>query len=146
MNDAWHAKNPGPFAMQDTPIYDVFREEVEKLLSFVDGEIHRIRFMKLAANNANNSELGLHTDQVDKSSGTNIGKLARIHFPIITHPNVTFTVVPPIGQSMHVNMQPGEYWMLDTRKPHCVTNKSSIDRVHLVVDVIVTPKLKEMFV
>ena len=33
------------------------------------------------------------------------------------------------------NMQPGELWWFDHKKPHCVDNTNSVDRIHLIVDI-----------
>ncbi len=123
--------------MQDTPLRTLF-PEVEQLIAPLDGDIHRIRFMKLAPGGG---ELGRHTDQVDPDAGNGLGKIARLHWPIITAPEVTFTVWNHKDERTDANMKVGECWMLDTRKPHKVYNGSQIERIHLVIDTIVTPSL-----
>lgn len=128
------------FELQDTTLRPLF-PEVEKLIAPLDGEIHRIRLMRLSPGGG---ELERHTDQVDPDSGNGLGKIARLHFPIITAPEVIFTVWDHKDQRTDVNMRVGECWMLDTRKPHKVYNGSPIDRIHLVVDTVVTPKLLDI--
>jgi hypothetical protein len=129
------------FDLQDTYLREQF-PEIDELLSFLgDGELHRIRFMRLVPGGG---ELTRHTDQVDPDSGLNLNNLCRLHFPIQTNPEVSFGVWDTDGIKREVNMKVGDCWVLDTRKPHTVINLGTEDRVHLVVDVKVTPKLKEL--
>ena len=53
----------------------------------------------------------------------------RIHIPIITNPDVVFYC----GQES-IHMQAGECWIFDSWRRHNVINRSTEDRVHLVVD------------
>lgn len=53
----------------------------------------------------------------------------RLHIPIITTAEVEFEVNGTL-----LDMQPGQCWYADFDKPHSVTNKSSLHRVHLVID------------
>lgn len=141
MNKKWKEEHANDhYEMQDTPLRKFF-PEVEELIKPLDGEIHRIRLMKLSPGGG---ELGRHTDQVDPDAGNGLGKLARLHWPIITAPEVVFTVWNHKDVRTDVNMKVGGCYMLDTRKPHKVYNGSSIDRIHLVIDAIVTPKLLAM--
>jgi hypothetical protein len=56
----------------------------------------------------------------------------RIHVPIITNENCIFTV-----DNESKNLKPGEIWIVDNvGKSHSVTNNSSQDRVHLIIDAI----------
>jgi len=85
--------------------------------------------------------LSRHTDQVDPDSGGSLGKLARLHFPIVTNDMVMFTVWDTDGVEQNVSMSVGECWFLDTRKPHKAVNFGSEDRIHLVVDVVTKESL-----
>ena len=141
MNDKWKEENSQQvFLMQDTALYDMF-PEVRELLKSFDSEIHRIRFMKLSPGGG---ELQRHTDQVDSDSGGSIGKLARLHFPIKTNSDVKFTVWNLNAEPETVNMNVGECWFLDTRKPHKAINGGNEERIHLVVDVLVNEQIEEM--
>lgn len=143
MNDKWKAEyRDSIFYMQDTPLYKDF-PEVRDLIKQYGENIHRVRFMKLKSGNG---ELTRHTDQVDSESGGSKGKLARLHFPIITNNKVIFTVWDLNGKPQNVNMKEGECWMLDTRKPHMAINGGDEDRIHLVVDVQVDNDLYNMLV
>jgi hypothetical protein len=138
MNDKWHKEHEDwIFKLQDTPMYDLF-PEVRKLLAFLDGPVHRIRFMALAPNDG---ELRRHTDLVDPEMGVKPGNLVRLHFPIITNPKVIFTSWNYNGKQTKINMKVGECFYLDIRKPHRAINGGKERRIHLVVDAEVTPKL-----
>jgi aspartyl/asparaginyl beta-hydroxylase (cupin superfamily) len=58
-------------------------------------------------------------------------EIVRLHVPIVTHADVMFSIA---GQSL--SLKPGELGYLDTTREHEVHNKSSMDRVHLVLDVL----------
>lgn len=141
MNDKWKEEHKDEmFEMQDTTLMEKF-PEVYDLLNKTFGtgmEYHRIRLMKLKGGEG---ELTRHTDQVDPDQGLAIGKLARFHFPIVTNDQVKFTVWDLENKPNTVNMKVGECWVLDVRKPHAAINGGKDDRIHLVVDLIVTPEI-----
>lgn len=141
MNDKWLAEHKDEtFFLQDTPLFEQF-PEVRQLLSFLDGECHRIRFMRLAPGGG---ELQRHTDQVDPDAGNSLGAVARLHFPLVTNPNVLFSTWNENDEEKKYHFGFGEVWVIDTRKPHSAINGGNKDRIHLVVDTIVTPKLEKM--
>lgn len=55
----------------------------------------------------------------------------RIHIPVITNPEVTFTCG---GESVH--MAAGECWVFDSFLLHTVRNRGAEQRVHLVLDTV----------
>jgi quercetin dioxygenase-like cupin family protein len=67
----------------------------------------------------------------DYMLGYDDGEL-RIHIPVVTSPEVEFLL-----DGRAVVMVPGEAWYLNLNLPHRVANRSSITRIHLVVDCIV---------
>jgi hypothetical protein len=141
MNKAWHETHRhDTYYLQDTPLYQYF-DEVRDLLSFLDGDIHRVRFMRLAPGGG---ELLRHTDQVDPDAGNSIGKLARLHFPLKTNDKVVFSTWDENDTRQEYHYGFGECWVIDTRKPHMAVNGGDQERIHLVVDTIVTPKLERM--
>lgn len=144
MNAKWQEENEGRnWVMQDTSLMKDF-PEVYELLNHTFGrgiEYHRIRLMKLKGGEG---ELTRHTDQVDPDQGLALGRLVRFHFPIITNDQVKFTVWDLNNKPNTVNMKPGECWVLDVRKPHAAINGGKDDRIHLVVDLIVTPEIIKM--
>lgn len=143
MNEKWHeAHKDEQFELQDTKVYKYF-PEVRELLSFLDGEVHRVRFMRLAPSGG---ELQRHTDQVDSDAGNSLGALARLHFPLKTNKKVIFSTWNENDERENYHYGFGECWVIDTRKPHMAVNGGNQERIHLVVDTIVTPKLERMIV
>ena len=63
----------------------------------------------------------------------------RIHIPLITNPMVEFTCD---GETIH--MAPGECWVFDSFRWHEVHNRGAERRVHLVLDTVVTPHLRDL--
>jgi hypothetical protein len=143
MNDKWLEEHKHEkFELQDTDVYKYF-DEVRQLLSFLDGEVHRVRFMRLAPGGG---ELLRHTDQVDPDAGNSLGALARLHFPLKTNDKVIFSTWNSNDERENYHYGFGECWVIDTRKPHMAVNGGDKERIHLVVDTIVTPKLERMIV
>jgi len=66
--------------------------------------------------------------------------LLRLHIPIVTHPDVVFTID---GQRMNWNA--GELWYGDFSKIHSVKNNSQIVRVHMVIDVQINDFVLSLF-
>ena len=48
------------------------------------------------------------------------------------------------GNAPDVNMQVGEAWYLDVRKPHRALNGGTDDRIHIVVDVVSNQQLRNL--
>lgn len=74
----------------------------------------------------------------DISGGVPMG-VARFHVPVVTHPNVEFSVN---GKPLY--LAPGETWNLDTSYRHKLNNRSDVWRVHLIVDVDLNDEIKAM--
>jgi hypothetical protein len=143
MNKKWQAEHKNEtYELQDTKVFNYF-PEVRELLSFLDGEVHRVRFMRLAPGGG---ELQRHTDQVDPDAGNSLGALARLHFPLKTNDQVLFSTWDQNDCQLFYHFGIGECWVIDTRKPHMAVNGGDSERIHLVVDTIVTPKLERMLI
>jgi hypothetical protein len=142
MNKKWKAENLGSlnWQIEDTPLRAQF-PEVEVLLNQLPGEKHRIRFMSLKPKDG---ELRRHTDLVDSDQGIADGKLARIHFPIVTNDKVEFQNWDWNGKGDPINMKVGEAWYLDVRKPHRAVNSGDTQRIHMVVDVESSEELRKL--
>jgi hypothetical protein len=65
---------------------------------------------------------------------------ARLHVPIVTHPDVEFVI-----GGRRVQMNAGELWYGDFTFPHKVRNRSRVERVHLVIDVEVSDAIRALF-
>lgn len=110
------------------------------------GALERVRLFRMAAHPKGNGRLGRHSDIQDAAVGTRDGDLMRIHVPIRTHPDITMTCWDLSGIPHTAHLKAGSAYYLDTRKPHCVSNPSPVDRVHLVIDTEVTPALRRLIV
>lgn len=130
------------FSMQDTELRTAL-PQVEEVLKFLPGKLHRIRLMKLVPNGG---ELERHTDQVDPDIGVKNGKIMRFHFPLITNDDVVFTMWGVDGKPKSANMKVGECWYLDIRKPHQAINNGDRDRIHLVVDVEANDEVRGLII
>lgn len=141
MSTKWKNDHIGDeFFLQDTWVYEKF-PMVREMLDSLNTPIHRVRFMKLSPGGG---ELERHTDQVDPDCGTQFGKLARLHFPIITNPNVIFATWDQYDRKVEHHFGYDEIWYLDTRKPHTAVNNGSEYRIHLVVDVVVNELVHDL--
>jgi hypothetical protein len=92
----------------------------------------RIRLMRLEPG----TNIHEHRDPGDSWA---LGQV-RMHVPIITHDEVYFYL-----DGQRLIMQPGELWYCDFSRPHRVSNRSPIARVHLVLDLVANDWLRGMF-
>jgi hypothetical protein len=66
--------------------------------------------------------------------------LARIHVPIFTNNQIDFIV-----DNEQLTLLEGECWYMNFNLPHSVHNKSTEDRIHLVIDAEVNQWMKDLF-
>lgn len=78
-------------------------------------------------------------EHCDKGLNLSAG-MVRLHIPIITHPDVDFFI-----ENEKASWKPGEFWFGDFSKPHRLHNRSSITRVHLVMDCRMTEESLALF-
>jgi hypothetical protein len=113
--------------------------EVLARLGMSEGETQRVRLMRVRAGDG---RLTRHADITDPEAGAAVGSIARLHIPIVSDPTCRFHAWGLDGSEMTAHLPTGSLWYLDTRKPHAVSNIGSPnDRIHLVVDAIVSPSL-----
>lgn len=55
----------------------------------------------------------------------------RIHIPVITNPEVYFTV-----NNEKINMIESQGYEINNTLPHSVENNSALDRVHIIIDIM----------
>lgn len=106
--------------VSETPIMkncNYFRE----VLSWFQFPILSVRLLKLEAG----AEIKPHRDH---ELGYEDGQF-RLHIPIVTNPDVEF-----ILDGEQIRMLPGECWYTNVNLVHSVSNRGTIDRVHLVID------------
>ena len=116
-------------------------EPIREIISRLPCKFERIRLMKLAAGKS----LRKHNDNIDQ--GIESKKIVRIHVPIRTNSEVVFTMYEndEDDDGEKLNLKAGHFYYLDVTKPHSVSNISSIDRYHLVVDCYVNRELEAIF-
>lgn len=95
-------------------------KEIIQHLQPDSSKIYTVRFVKLSAG----GELGEHRDEIFLDP-----ILDRIHIPIITHPDVIFNL-----DKKDYHLEAGKAYHTQVEKNHWVKNKSSIDRIHLIID------------
>lgn len=120
--------NPGQTEFVDTPLLD--RLPVTKAaLRRLRCPLRAARLMRLGPGAA----ILEHCDpDLDAAGGS-----ARLHIPIVTNEAVSFLL-----NGSAVAMAPGELWYLRLLDPHAAANDGSVERIHLVVDVVVDDWLR----
>ena len=121
-------------SLANEPVMSPIREIISRLPC----QFERIRFMKLAAGKS----LRKHNDNIDQDIESK--KIVRIHIPIRTNSEVVFTMYEndEDERGERLNLEVGRFYYLDVTKPHSVSNNSSEDRYHLVVDCYMNEELK----
>ena len=120
----------GPVRGKEGTYYKHFKDELDnieaELIKFYgEGEILRAELARLHSKKIVNP----HVDKGKSLIGNQ-----RVHLPIITHPDVKFTV-----NNETIYMPPGELTEINNVGIHGVENNSNIDRIHLIVDYYVAP-------
>jgi len=78
-------------------------------------------------------------EHCDPALGFEDGEI-RLHIPIQTSPDVHFYL-----DGRRVILNEGETWYLDLSRRHRIENRSSIDRIHLVIDGAVNDWIRSVF-
>ena len=113
-----------------TKWYDLFSDEIKVLEKkfknyYGFGNFSRIILVKQLSN----TSIDPH---IDSGKTLNVG--CRVHIPIDTNENVIFII-----DGEEKNMKEGEMWEINNReKMHSVSNNSEFDRVHLIIDYIMS--------
>lgn len=94
----------------------------ETLSSYYSGNIIRCEVVNLPAN----VSIRAHVD-----GGPLLHYSRRVHVPIITNKDVTFTVMDNT-----INMEEGGWYEINNQMKHAANNGSNIDRVHLIIDIM----------
>lgn len=146
MSKAWWAENPQ--AAQYTRCdWTVLADRCPSITALVKrvgwwGELERVRLLQMAGRGGKGGTLSRHSDVTDRAAGTRNGAIARFHIPLVTHPDITMSGWNLHGRTAAVHLPPWTMWYLDARKPHAVHNRSGVDRVHLVVDVVADSEVR----
>jgi hypothetical protein len=76
-----------------------------------------------------------HDNDLSFEQGT-----VRIHIPVLTNEAVDFRL-----NGVRCVMPAGSAWYLRLSDPHCVANRGTADRVHLVIDATVNGWVEALF-
>ena len=96
-------------------------------------DIGRGRFRNTGISLSAGGTIGAHRDPAYGWQS----EIVRLHVPVVTHPDVTFFL-----ERSSLHLEPGELWYLDTSREHEVHNRSPLDRVHLVFDLLNTDEIR----
>lgn len=146
MNKKWQAEHPED--MGRTCEWTQLAADCPAIMEFVTSVpwwayMERVRLLQMSGRNGKGGSLGRHTDIADKAMGTKDGQIVRFHLPLVTDPAIQLHVWELDGTKRSLHLAAGELYYLDARKPHAVTNPTGVDRVHLVVDVVSSPEVRE---
>jgi hypothetical protein len=128
-------KNPVPDLIGESEYRDTIYikqfPSVKNLVLTIKCPVMSVRFLNLQAG----AVIKQHTD-----AGLAFEKgEARLHFPVITNPDVEFYC-----EDDRIFLNEGECWYLNANLPHRVSNNSSSDRIHLVIDCRVNDWLAQL--
>lgn len=104
---------------------------IAQVIEQFPAERNRVRLMRLRAG----GRILRHSDPLH----TIAKDLVRLHVPVVTNPDVHFTV-----NDVRVPLAAGETWHVDVRFPHEVANLGATDRVHLVMDLVPSLELAQL--
>jgi hypothetical protein len=105
---------------------------LNEVLTHFKFPLKNVRLLKLAAG-------AVIKDHCDKELNFENGEV-RLHIPIVTNKDVKFYL-----QEEQMHLQEGECWYMNFNLNHRVSNNSSTDRIHLVIDGEVNDWVKNLF-
>lgn len=120
----WQWKQPykGSNVCTDPVLNDLVSPIIKDLEAKHNGKVGKAMLIKLKAD----TSIEPHVD-----GGLYLGVSRRNHIAIITNPDVDFMVGGEVK-----NMKVGECWEINNFREHAVNNRSSQDRIHLLVDIL----------
>ena len=115
----------------DTPLLAT-TPYLAKVLASIPAPLRAVRLMSLGPG------VRVHEHR-DGKCGYPWGVL-RLHVPIITNPGAELVI-----ESQSYHWPAGQLWFGDFDRPHYVRNEGTEDRIHLVIDCLLTRRLLELF-
>lgn len=106
---------------------------LKQILEELPGEVHLVRVLKLKAG----GWIPEHRD--GRVFSFTKGQIARLHLPIMTNSKVEFEIC-----RKSYKLLCGQLYYTDVSENHKVSNRHPTeDRIHLVIDIKLTPKVKD---
>jgi hypothetical protein len=121
--------DPSCEAFVDTPLL-MRCTYFQQVLAAFQCPLHAVRLMKLTPGS-------IIKPHADHDLAAELGRV-RLHIPVVTNADVDFRL-----NGEPVVMHEGECWYVRLSETHSVANRGLTDRVHLVIDALVTPWLEE---
>lgn len=148
MNKKWQSEHPDELGLECT--WTKLAADCPAIMGWLTGieqwktGMERVRLLQMSGRNGKGGSLTRHTDIADKAMGTADGQIVRFHLPLVTDPAIQLHTWDLSGVKTSTHLRAGAVYYLDARKPHAVTNPTGVDRVHLVVDVVCSPAIREL--
>ncbi len=114
----------------DEKFLDMISPIISDLEKIYDGRVGKALLINLVAG----KKIDGHHDL-----GDYLGMARRLHIPIVTNEYVDFTI-----NDESINMKSGECWEINNNRFHSVNNKSTQDRIHLLVDILPNKFFKDI--
>lgn len=121
---------PGLVDFADTPLA-AHTPYLAAMLAGIPAKVHSARLTRLSPGGF----FGEHRDRCGFHYG-----LVRLHIPITTDPGAVLII-----DGQEHRWQPGTWWYGDFSRLHALRHDGVHDRIHLIVDVTVTPDLLDLF-
>jgi hypothetical protein len=118
--------NPDGSEIVDYPLFKFYEPLFNPIFKIIESRFHISNYGAMMVKLPAGQNVGVHRDK-----GNYREFCSRLHIPLQTHPDVIMSC----GDS-EIHMELGKiYEINNTRWKHGVVNPSSVDRIHLIVDV-----------
>jgi hypothetical protein len=126
MDYEWNPGDPITILNKNNIIDIEAKEQLDSIINDLEkdyeSKVVRIEFVRMPAQ----TSVRPHVD-----GGDMLYLIRRCHLPMVTHEDVLFTVLDNT-----INMKVGSAYEINNGMPHSVINKSGIDRIHLIIDLL----------
>jgi Aspartyl/Asparaginyl beta-hydroxylase len=133
MNRRWKSEHAADLDREprDTPLRARLGPALEEILAALPcAGFERIRLMRLEPGGG----IPRHSDIADPDAGASVGKVVRVHIPLVSNDRCVFECWGLDGATGRMAMRPGTAVYLDRRKPHATANTGDTPAIHLVAD------------
>ena len=111
-------------ALEFFPAYEIYKHYIDEYLDLLSNHYKFDNWLAILAKLEAGGSILTHRD-----AGKWLAECNRIHLPIQTNPDVEF-----LCGNTRMSMKRGVFYEINNIKRHGVCNKSTEDRVHLIID------------